>query len=136
MKALAIMVSAGLLLASFEASAENPYDDIPVVFQGLWGSSLAECRNEDSTKTVRVGARTIEFYEAQALLDRGQLNHASDPPELFGLFKFTGELRFWENVQRLRMVGAELEIAHVNDNAAERVFEGVRAYVRCPAGSS
>lgn len=56
-----------LLLVS-SAQAKPFHDEIPQVFRGTWGSSLADCRDADGVNQFTIDGESVNYYEANDYL--------------------------------------------------------------------
>lgn len=109
--ALAMMFSgAGQALA-----ADAKQQTIPAAYVGTWVLIPATCASATSLDKIVITPRKISFYESDAFLKLGQLNEISDIPEFYGQFETAGELTFWEQTIRLKMVGRQLILSTIKD---------------------
>jgi hypothetical protein len=76
---------------------ETP-DPIPLAVRGSWDESAKECKNENSTTRLVVGANWVAFYEAYGLMQISTGAGLPDTDESLSVrFAMSGEGSTWDN---------------------------------------
>ena len=106
-------------------SAATPAPIIPTRYRGRWGMVPADCTSTrgDAKGLIRIGERTIRFYESTATLKE---QRPAITTSFAGAFSFTGEGQSWEKDITLSVQG---------DTLTRAEEEGSYTYTRCPQGS-
>jgi len=87
--------------------ADAPAPTIPAKFSGRWGMVPADCTSTrgDAKGLIRIGERTIRFYESTATLQNRLPGAATS---FAGDFSFTGEGMSWKKAMTLMVQGDTL----------------------------
>jgi hypothetical protein len=100
----------------------SPAPTIPGQYRDSWGMVPADCEpgRSDAKGLIRIGDRTIRFYESTATLKEQRPSVATS---FSGEFSFTGEGMSWTKVMTLALQG----------NRLTRTEDDQRyTYTRCP----
>ena len=94
---------------------------IPAQYRGRWGMVPADCTSTrgDAKGLIRIGERTIRFYEATATL---QEQSPAIATSFSARFVFTGEGQTWERAVTLTRTG---------DSLTRAQEDGTFTYTRC-----
>lgn len=103
------------------AAADVPAPTIPAQYRGRWGMVPADCTSTrgDAKGLIRIGERTIRFYEATATLKEQRPAIATS---FGGNFAFTGEGQTWEK---------DMTLTRNGDTLTRAEPEGTFTYRRC-----
>lgn len=127
MRALGLALA---LIATPAMGQDHRSIDVPVAYQGTWALNSSFCSDASGPAIVRIGPRTLSFYEESGYLSLAQLNEVSDPPEFFGRFAFVHNLSFFEQTIRLRLASGKL---FIDRNATADDEPSGIAWTKCPA---
>lgn len=90
-----------------DSGSENspPSAVIPEHYRGRWGLVPADCERSDAEGLLRIGERTLRFYESVGAL---QEQRPAIATSFSGVYSFTGEGESWERVVTLTRNGDRL----------------------------
>ncbi|TQS71644.1 hypothetical protein ERN12_11540 [Rhodobacteraceae bacterium] len=128
-----VVALSGLWLLGLAACVPQKHtatDTIPLVFQGRWALTPADCEpgRADAKGLMVVDDTTLRFYESRGRLQQATLSAST---QLQGTFDFNGEGQHWFSQETLtvRDTGQTL-IREPSDTAA---LPDVLTYQRCAA---
>lgn len=117
-----VMIGLAVMLAGLSGSGKAAQDaldhqriDIPVAYRGVWALKAEFCA-EPGPAVVKIGARSIGFYEDTGYLELANLNETDVPPEFWGRFSFVKGLTFYAETVRLNIRQRSLFISRRADD--------------------
>ena len=100
-------------------TASESGDSIPVIFHGLWGTSLEQCRAQ-GIERVSIAAQTVDYYESHGKVLRVATVREGEAYAV--KLSFEGEGDIWERTTTFERVGSNLQTSDADSHAASEII--------------